>query len=279
MDAGKDVVTRQDGAEGDPGPAGNDTPAADDLGAVDHWQTRAGTLTVASMNLHCGMSRTGQPFDLEQVICGLGASVIGLQETWTAAAAPEDSLSAAARVLGARLLRTSLCTFPDLSVLGLPPGSGPGEYGIAVLSTLPVAGYEVVSLGLVPGDTIPRPAQMVWLTLGNGDVLRFVNTHLTNRPFSPVQLWRLRRLLGGHDGPTVVTGDLNMPRPVARLTAGYAPAVGGRTWPAERPLLQLDHVLASRHIDRLDGTVLRAVGSDHLPVRARLRVRPAAQPR
>jgi endonuclease/exonuclease/phosphatase family metal-dependent hydrolase len=271
-------VATQDGAAEDASPAGNDAAAARELVAADDLPSQAGTFTVASMNLHCGVSRAGEPFDLGEVVCGLGTSVIGLQETWTAESAPGDgALAAAAGVLGARLLQTPLCTFRNLAFAGAPL-SGPGEFGLAVLSTLPVAGHELVTLGIAPGDTILRVAQIVWVRLGNASLLRFVNTHLTNRPFSPVQLWRLRRLLGGHDGPTVVTGDLNMPRPAARLIAGYTPAVEGRTWPAERPLLQLDHILASRHLDRLGGAVLGPAGSDHLAVRARLRVRAAARP-
>lgn len=271
-------VAEQDGIAEDSGLAPNDAPTSHDQAAVDDRPAGAVTLTVASMNLHCGFSPSGEPFDVGGVVSRLGASVIGLQETWTTASAADASLSEAACVMDATVLHAPLCTFPDLAILGLPPGSGPGQFGMAVLSALPVADYEVVDLGAAPGDSIPRLAQVVWLPLGSGVVLRLVNTHLTYRPFSPVQLWRLRRLLGGHDGPTVITGDLNMPRPVASLTAGYAPAVRGRTWPAERPLLQLDHILASHHLDCLDGTVLRHVGSDHLPVRARLRIRPPATP-
>ncbi len=271
-------MARQDGAADEAGSAANDAPAARELAGPADPPTQAGALTVASMNLHCGVSRTGESYDVEGAVCGLGAAVIGLQETWTPESASDGALAAAASVLGASLLQTPLCTFRDLAFVGLP-GSGPGQFGLAVLSTLPVAGHELVTLGVAPGDTVLRMAQVVWLTLDNGALLRFVNTHLTNRPFSPVQLWRLRRLLEGYDEPTVVTGDLNMPRPVARLIAGYTPAVEGRTWPAEQPLLQLDHILVSRHVDRLDGAVLRPGGSDHLPVRARLRVRAAKQPR
>jgi endonuclease/exonuclease/phosphatase family metal-dependent hydrolase len=51
--------------------------------------------------------------------------------------------------------------------------------------------------------------------------------------------------------------------------------VRGRTWPASRPHSQIDHILVRRR----DGTevvhaeVLPAVGSDHRPVRATLRVK------
>ncbi len=243
------------------------------------------TFTVASMNLHCGFSSAREPFDVAAAICGLDAQVIALQETWTVVRPPDgsapepqastatDPLAAAADALGARLLRAPLCTLPDRAYLGLPPSSGPGQLGIAVLSTLPVAGCDPISLGTARGDTIPRLAQVVWIELADQTMLRFVNTHLTYRPFSPIQALRLRHCLRGYRGPTVVAGDLNMPRPIASLTTGYLSAVAGRTWPADRPVLQLDHVLADRGVEGAGGTVLPHAGSDHLPVRVQLGLR------
>jgi endonuclease/exonuclease/phosphatase family metal-dependent hydrolase len=239
-----------------------------------------GTFAVASMNLHCGFSGTGKPFDVASVVRSLGAAVIALQETWTAESETvdpaADPVAAAARDLGASLMRVPLRAVPDLACLGLPGGSGPGQMGMALLTTLPVTGYEVISLGAAPADSIPRTAQLAWLTVGKQTVLRFVHTHLTYRPFSPVQLWRLRRALSGYAGPTIIAGDLNMPLPVASLTSGYRPAVIGRTWPADRPFLQLDHVLADSGIEPITGAVLPHAGSDHLAVRAEFRL-PAAR--
>jgi len=67
-----------------------------------------------------------------------------------------------------------------------------------------------------------------------------------------------------------------MPLPLTGLAAGYAPAVIGRTYSASRPVVQLDHILADRRVIRCGGEVLAPAGSDHLPVRARLRLRPCA---
>ena len=72
--------------------------------------------------------------------------------------------------------------------------------------------------------------------------------------------------------PTVIAGDLNMPGPVSGLAVGYSPAVRGRTYPAHRPLLQLDQMLTSPAVRAGDGRVLPPAGSDHLPIRACLRV-------
>ena len=237
--------------------------------------------------MHCGFSSTGAPFDVTAALCGLGAAVIGVQEAWQPASdgpvvagqrQPADHLTAAATALGATLYRAPLCSRQSVASLGVTTVSGPGELSIAVLTTLPVTDYEVVELGLAPGDQVPRLAQIVWLELPAGPHLRLVNTHLTHKLTSPLQLRRLDQRLRPASAsrrrpvPTIIIGDLNMPRMVAARWAGYRDLIRGRTWPAGRPLLQLDHMLASRGIDRLGGAVLPPAGSDHLPVRARVRV-------
>ncbi len=83
-----------------------------------------------------------------------------------------------------------------------------------------------------------------------------------------MQLWRLWRYLGRRPGPTIIAGDLNMPRLIAARLPGFRPAVRGRTWPAWQPLIQLDHVLASREVGARTGSVLAPADSDHLAVRA-----------
>ena len=70
--------------------------------------------------------------------------------------------------------------------------------------------------------------------------------------------------------PTVIGGDLNMPRPGTLAAPGYRDVVRGRTFPADRPLIQLDHLLIRGRITAAGAEVLDPVGSDHLPVRAQL---------
>jgi endonuclease/exonuclease/phosphatase family metal-dependent hydrolase len=101
-----------------------------------------------------------------------------------------------------------------------------------------------------------RAAQLVTVTTPDGASLRVVNTHLTCRLFSPVQLVRLTRRLVASAAPTVIAEDLNMPGPVSGLAVGYSPAVQGPTFPAHRPLLQLDQMLISREVRARDGRVL-----------------------
>ncbi len=261
---------------------------------------------MASLNLHCGYGSLGEPFDVVAALAELDAEVICVQEAWTpisgekvaahGAGGPADAadgghgrqtasrmetqaLADAARKLGAVLHRVPMCTRASGARAGVPADSVPGELSIAVLATLPVTGYEVFELGRAPGDRLPRFAQVVSLELAAGTSVRVVNTHLTHLLTSPRQLRELQRRLGTDEArsqrvPTIIAGDLNMPRLVAARSPGYTAAVRGRTWPADRPVVQLDHLLASPGVEGVDGAVLPPAGSDHLPVRARLRFPP-----
>lgn len=236
----------------------------------------AGDVTIASMNLHCGIDPAGRPYDVEAAIRALDAELIALQEAWQPRDSP-DPVAAAASAMGANVHRLPLSPLTNLTSLSIPADVGPGRSGLAVLTTLPVTGYETVRLGRAPGDATTRCAQVLTVTLPDGRALRLAATHLTHRGLSPVQLWQLLRSLNSTTVPTVIAGDLNMPRQVARMTPGFAPAVRGRTWPAELPVAQIDHLLVSRDIKVLSGAVLPPAGSDHRAVRARLRLADAAR--
>ena len=226
---------------------------------------------LASLNTHAGRGADGRPYDLEAACRQVKADIIVLQEVWRPHSGP-DLVADIAAALGTELLRADLLDDTSLRSFGIADETAPGRWGLATLTTMPVTGYEVVDLGRIAGDATPRAAQLIRLELPGGGPLRIANTHLTYRLLSPVQLLRLVRRLDADNIPTVIAGDLNMPAPLTGLAAGYAPAVSGRTFPAHRPLLQLDHILASRRVARCGGEVLPPAGSDHLPVRARLRL-------
>jgi endonuclease/exonuclease/phosphatase family metal-dependent hydrolase len=229
-------------------------------------------VTIASLNVHGGLDRRGEPFDVEAACHYLKADVITLQEAWRPDGQP-DPLAAAARALGARLQHADLVSGTDLASLRVGPGTATGTWGLAILTALPVTSYHVVNLGRAPWDVCQRAAQVATVTTPGGRPLRVVNTHLTHRYISPVQLRRLVRHLAGSADPTVIVGDLNMPRAATWAAASYSRPVRGRTYPAHRPLVQLDHLLADSRLTGLDGEVLEPVGSDHLPIRAQLTVR------
>jgi endonuclease/exonuclease/phosphatase family metal-dependent hydrolase len=223
-------------------------------------------LTVASFNMHGGLDARGEPYDVPTAIGGFDAAVICLQEDWVPAVPTRpDPVAAVGRELGVALRRAQL---------GMPPSRSEADSSrrmcISILTALPVLSYEVIALGCGPGDSLPRVAQVVLLQLPAGRLLRLVNCHLTFSVASPLQLRRLWRPLRSDPVPTVIAGDLNMPALVARRFGGLTELVRGPTFPAHQPVLQLDHVLVSGGIQAGPGTVLPAVGSDHLPVRAHL---------
>lgn len=230
---------------------------------------------MASLNLHCGADSRGEPFDVAGVTGRLDATIICLQEDWVPGAASEltgpDRVAEAADTLGARLYRATMWPGVARSDLGIPAEGGRGDLCISVLTALPVTGYEVVPLGNGPGDSVPRFAQLLQIRVPGG-MLRLVNTHLSVSVASPLQLWRLWGQLSTAPVPTVIAGDLNMPALAARRYPGLTSLVRGATFPADQPVLQLDHILVSRGIDGLGGSVLPPVGSDHRPVWARFQL-------
>jgi endonuclease/exonuclease/phosphatase family metal-dependent hydrolase len=240
--------------------------------------SRSATVTIASVNLHCGLSGYGRPFDVAAALTSLDADIIAVQEAWWTtddgadpadATKGTDPVAAAARRLGARLIRTRLSSGASLADLSIAPVEDRGNWGIAVLSRLPVTSWETLNLGQAPGDLVGRAALICAVTAPSGWSLRLACTHLSPRLNSPAQLYRLTQHLLRTSAPTVIAGDLNMPRVATWVAGGYAPTVRGRTFPAEMPVVQLDHLLASPGVTCLDAEVLPPVGSDHLPVRGR----------
>jgi endonuclease/exonuclease/phosphatase family metal-dependent hydrolase len=228
------------------------------------------TVTIGSLNLHCGLSGRGRPFDVTAALSDLNADIIAVQEAWWTADGA-DAVGAAARALGAKMIRTQVCADATLAELHIAPLAERGNWGIAVLSRLSVTGYETVDLGRAPGDIVSRVALICSVQTPGGWPFRLVNAHLTHRLTSPAQLVRLAAHLARTPMPTVIVGDLNMPRLATWVAAGYTPTVRGRTFPAHRPVIQLDHLLTSPQFTADHAAVLSPVGSDHLPIRARLR--------
>ena len=108
----------------------------------------------------------------------------------------------------------------------------------------------------------------------DGGPLDVVVIHTSSKvPRGPItHLRNLRPQLPDTSRPTVVAGDCNLWGPwVSALLPEWRRAVVGRTWPAHHPHSQIDHILVNDRITVLDGEVLDDHGSDHRPIRARLR--------
>jgi endonuclease/exonuclease/phosphatase family metal-dependent hydrolase len=233
----------------------------------------AQAISVASLNLHGGVDRHGRPYDVTAACHQLKADVIALQEVWRPDGEP-DEFAAVATALGGQVRHGRMASRITLAQLRVGPDAGrTGDWGVALLTSLPVLRYEEIGLGRAPLDGLPRLAQAVTLAVPGGGALRIVNTHLTHRMTSPAQLILLTSRLAQRGAPpTLIAGDLNMPGPATPAAGhGYRRVVRGPTFPAHRPLIQIDHLLASPGLRAESAEVLPSVGSDHLPIRAHLR--------
>jgi len=271
---------------------------------------------IASYNVHGGVDGWGRPFDVLAVCRSLDADVLVLQESW----APEDGVAlhdAVAGAMGYSAVRFEPLSPGRITVPPTDPGPrwGPpvrarsgygmrlvryragltatrvtppapdgrvqrGEWGVALLSRLPVLSTDVIELDTLPSDPARRAAIVADVAVGAERlVLRVAGTHLAHiTQGSPGHLGVLRRRLvpdAHSDGPSrfVLTGDMNMwGPPLVLQLPGWSRAVRGRTWPtwAPTPFAQADHVLVRGDVRVRRGTVVRAGRSDHLPVRAEL---------
>lgn len=229
-------------------------------------------LRLASINLHCGLDHRGDPYSVKAAIASLDADVVLVQENWCRRGEPSLAASAAAD-----------CGYPDYAELPLirdvpmddleiVSGKAPdetGDWGLAMLSRVPLHDQTTVDIGAAPRDVIGSRAAQSAEVRFDGGRLRLVNVHLTHRVLhGPAQLRRLIAALADAREHSVIGGDLNMFRPTIALARPLRPVVRGRTFPAHRPLLQLDHVLAGRGVGVVAADVLPALGSDHRAVRA-----------
>jgi endonuclease/exonuclease/phosphatase family metal-dependent hydrolase len=131
---------------------------------------RGRQITLASLNLHGGLTSHGEPFDVAAACGSLKADVITLQEAWRPDE-PPDVLNEIAAALGAEVRYRGLGRPTNRARLGLGTDEGLGTWGLAVLTSLPVAAYQEIELGRAPGDRSSRAAQVLTLTTPEGGTL------------------------------------------------------------------------------------------------------------
>ncbi|MBU2663855.1 endonuclease/exonuclease/phosphatase family protein [Actinoplanes bogorensis] len=226
--------------------------------------------SLASINLHCGLDHRGRPFAVKDAIAALDTDVVLVQENWSRTGADSLAAQAAADCGYTAYGEIALTDEVRLADLEISRGAVPdetGTWGLALMSRLPASFPAAVAIGSAPRDVVGERAAQVAHIEG----VRLVNVHLTHRVLhGPRQLRRLVSGLRSDDRPTVVAGDFNMFRPTIAFGHPYRPVVRGRTFPAQRPLLQLDHVLAGPGVRVVRAEVLPSCGSDHRPVRVEL---------
>ncbi|MET0903286.1 MAG: endonuclease/exonuclease/phosphatase family protein [Acidimicrobiales bacterium] len=237
-------------------------------------------LTLASFNVHWGLGhhrRGFPPFDVASACETFDADVIVLQESW----APDGGVAQhdeVAKRLGMQcvavpLARSSVTPTPHLDGRAGAPG-GEGSWCLALLSRKPIRSTRTVDLRQLFLDPSSRVLLHAEIDV-DGTNLTVVATHFSHLEFgSPLQTRGLRRGLPPADRPAALVGDMNMWGWTidAMTPPGWRRVVRGKTWPAPRPRHQIDHLLVTPPVEVVRSEVLPDLGSDHLPIRARLRV-------
>ena len=227
-------------------------------------------LTVASYNIHkgVGLDRRRDPERILGVLREINADVIALQEA-------DRRFGERASVLPRQAIEdyTSWKVVP-ISHMPLSIGS----HGNALLVRRDI---EVVDAAPVPLPTLePRGAVRADL-LVDGQKVRVVGMHLD---LSGLRRRHQVEAICNHvadcngTAPTVLMGDLNEWSPHAgalrAFDSSYRVLMPGRSFPARRPLAQLDRIVVTHDwtVESLGvhHSALSAVGSDHLPVWAKL---------
>lgn len=237
-------------------------------------------LTLASYNIHWGHGpkRDGlQPFDVVAAARELDADVLVLQESW----ASDDGTSDHGRIADALGMRV-VCDAslgrsvlePEPRVVGPPQSTvGDGSWHLVALARVPVTDSRSLPLPHLWSDQAVRAVLAFTVEVG-GSALEVRATHLPHLEYgSHLSARGLRRALPAADRPAALIGDMNMwgwaLDPM--LPRGWRRTVRGKTWPSKRPQHQIDHLVVTPSVEVVSGRVGPDLGSDHLPIRGRLR--------
>ena len=254
-------------------------------------------LRVMSFNIHAGH---GDLSRAAGVIRALRPDVVALQEVdvrWGERSGFADQATELAEATGMDVAFAPIYTLP-----GATPGDLPREYGVAILSRLPILVREnhlLTRLSTQEGDGAePRP--MSGLLLVTVDVAGYpvhvLSTHLDYRPDPSVratQALEMRALVDAAPHPVILMGDLNAApdapeiqplfgalrdawtaAPVHRATeeegseGAEAPPPRGYTYPASAPARRIDYVLVGPSFRVVRSWVVSTDASDHHPVLA-----------
>lgn len=254
-------------------------------------------MRLATFNLLHGRSLTDglvEPPRLTAAVAALAADVLALQEVdlgqGRSGYLDQTALAADALAAGEHRFAAAVVGEPGAVVRPVThddDGQDEPRFGIGLVSRHPVISWQVIRLKpapvrapiYVPGSPgglmllrdEPRVVLAAVLRTPRGP-LTVASTHLSFVPgWNARQLRQTVRALRALPAPRILLGDLNLPAGAARLLTGWRPLGRRPTFPAGRPRIQLDHVLADpqdRH--RLPPvTAVRtplSVISDHRPL-------------
>ncbi len=260
------------------------------------------SITLATFNIHMGVDGWGRPHDIAGRCRVLDADVYVLQESWT----PDDGSPGTAAHIAAELglqvvAEVALAhgrlysPHPAADQRWGPPllfapktlrldgerwspskqGAGRtfvrGQWGIALLSRVPLRDVEVVSLGHLRRDAARRAVVRAVVDLEGGPLVLH-GTHMSHiTQGSHAQYRLLGTELPDLTTAAVLVGDMNLwGPPVSSYVRGWRRGITGRTWPALRPHSQLDHVMVTPPVTVTGARIGEFAGSDHRPVVATL---------
>jgi endonuclease/exonuclease/phosphatase family metal-dependent hydrolase len=233
-------------------------------------------LRVATYNIHRsrGMDRRTIPSRIAEVIRGLNADVVALQEVIGAGPAGSGQAEEIGAALGMGWVMTSVRQLRK------------HLFGNVILSRLPIVHHSQYDLSWRTCE--PRACQRADLDLGAGQQLHIYNVHLGTAVLERrYQATRLAAFV--HDrrveGPKVILGDFNeWTRGLATKTLTalfesvdiYAHLKRRRTYPGIFPFLHLDHIYYEGGVEVRGVDLARSrqtlIASDHLPLIADLRI-------
>ncbi len=232
-------------------------------------------LTVATYNIRHGRGMDNV-VDLDRTaaaLAALQADLIGLQEV-------DRLVQRSGRVDEPAVLGAALGMQHAFGAF--MPYQG-GEYGLAILSRLPIFRAEALRL---PDGNEPRVALLAEIELPNGRRVLAVNVHfdwVENDSFRLRQVEALAAVLDTVSLPAVLLGDFNdvpgsrtMERWSARFVEVEKPAQDRFTFSSTAPEKEIDHILLwprTRWETRESRVVSDSVTSDHRAFVARLRLR------
>jgi endonuclease/exonuclease/phosphatase family metal-dependent hydrolase len=267
---------------------------------------------VATFNVHAGVDGWGRETPVVEAATPLAADVLFLQEAWRSgtvdlAGAIADATHATAHAVvlanGQRatggvggsswgppfgVLRPDRGLFLDsmrpldarrAAARSAAPGVEPGEWCIAVVTSLPVLATDVVELRHLAKDRARRALLMVTVEHATGPLRLFAlhGAHLGHGSIGQYrELARDLEVLCADGTPAILGGDFNCWGPPLRLLLrGWRHAGRGRTWPSWRPHSQIDHLFVRGPVTVLGARVEDVRASDHRPVTATLAIRSA----
>jgi endonuclease/exonuclease/phosphatase family metal-dependent hydrolase len=263
---------------------------------------------VATFNLHAGVDGWGRPTGVLDHVVSLNADVLILPELWRAESG-EDFVAELKTRLGMEGLFVPLASGqrvtsgtggrtwqPWLAHLsgerGLffdehrslskvqrirratADGVETGEWGLGLLTRLPIREIHSESLGRLPREKVQRALIVSTLELDGRAfyALAIHGAHLSHGSYRQYQ--RVSDIVARLDPsvPILIGGDFNSWRPLLRvLLPGWRSLVNARTWPARTPHSQIDHLLVRGPWESLGGFASDG-GSDHRALVADVRL-------